>query len=1508
MKTKLRKTIIILVVVSLILLPNLFAFADNVEPTPTPLESTGEVTPVPDESIEPDASPGAPQESPSLPTEPEASPDGPQESPDLHAEPQPTPKKDNIEPTSEIPTLQAASPNIVTASKGLITKTLTFKKNPGLKNYTYSYTYHYWKRGWKTKTETGTVTGNGSVQVKLSHFPRSTSVTIQAHATSDYDFDEWTHSSPGIYSQNPTSFLMPIWNVTAEAKFKQKPLPKFSLKLIDANGLDRYTVNGTNYNGGDTVQLVAGTAINVTSHAKANYECNGWDITPSGAAVNASTVSFVLNGDSEVKGKFKRTHYNLELKNCEGLLEYTVTNGGSSTVHSGGDSIAVPVNANISVTATPVRNYVNDGWESAPAGSTETDSTVQFTMNDNKVVKARMNRTHYDLNLKDNTGLQEYIVSYNGSSTSHGAERLAIPIGVAVTVEAKATDCFEFAKWTNASPGSPSSNPISFNMNSDKAAQATFNRTHFNLKLESTTGLGKYVVDYLGISPIISMGGEIIKVPVLAVVSVKAHPATGYDFDKWLSGHSSGLEKTNPVLISMSSNKTAKAKFVLATKKVTFKPFIGLDRYTYSFDGSGGDIVVRPNSTPITIEIPKDKVVTVRAYEKPNFAFTKWAFYTPGTKNNNQTVFTLTSNECVGAEFLRTHFNLTFKNSEGLSHYTYKYSGTTLQTVTIPSGTPSIVVPIPVFADVTVQAFADINSGYVFDRWTLHSIGFHPHNPTSFPMLSDRWAKGLFKKLPKFTVYHQDYASDVGSGQIEVFYNGSYVTTLDANSNTSIQKVYGVDTVQLKAKPASDSIFVKWRLKNSTNPNETFDIQNIGSCHCAMKVIAKPEWKHAPGSFTVIKKSKPKKQLLSGAHFTLSNADGYSQSGVTGANGRYTWSNLEPGTYTLTETSAPSGYNIATGSPFTIKILPGKHKSKKVFNFEKPITITTIKKDINTGEPLEGAEFAIFKASDMSTELGRRTTDSSGIATFDASLGLLSGIEYWIKEVGAPTGYQLDPASATGYSVIVNTPGGQNETPVLFENTPLPGSLMVTKKSTTGILLAGAEFTLTGDLYNESGVTDSNGELLFDNIPPGDYVLTETNAPTNFYILQSTYNITIDKDEDDTQEVINEEYVEIVAKKIDKLTGNPVQGAVFEIYLVTSTPPISVTAVSITPIAQRTSGPNGLAVFEKSLGLRAGNTYLIKEITAPSGYNLDSECAAGYNASIPIPGGSNIEEPVLFANTPKTGDLHIVKKDVDREDVLLPGVVFTLTGTTLDASGNVVPYSSTLTTNASGEIFVEGLMPGEYILTEITPPFGYEPVSNPQTVTIVSEETTNLTVYNRELERGSIVLAKFKKGDHSTRLFGVKFALYKISVSPANKIGSSKYTDPNGNIVWSNILPGNYVLVEEATINGYKMPSTNTTSVTLLPGTKEVVVIDNEAITTKPTPKPTPTSTSSTTETPEVTATPTPVPSDEVTIDEEDPAYGPDTGEGTTLFITIGALLLIAVALFIVRKKLVHKN
>lgn len=323
--------------------------------------------------------------------------------------------------------------------------------------------------------------------------------------------------------------------------------------------------------------------------------------------------------------------------------------------------------------------------------------------------------------------------------------------------------------------------------------------------------------------------------------------------------------------------------------------------------------------------------------------------------------------------------------------------------------------------------------------------------------------------------------------------------------------------------------------------------------------------------------------------------------------------------------------------------------------------------------------------------------------------------------------------------------------------------------------------------------------------------------------------------------------------------------------------------------------------------------YTIKEIAGntTTNFNIDTD----KQVTLVLKTQENIDEglcdpTVNFTNTFKTGDFAFVKHDTDDYETVLGGAVYQLTGMNWNGSAYVLK-TYTLTTNSSGFASVTNLTPGVYTFKEITAPSGYQIDPTTYSITIFVGRTTEgedvYHVSDEKYELGSIVLAKFEEGNTSVRLRGVKFSLYKDSVSTANFV-SQKSTDVNGNIVWSSLEPGNYVVVEDSTIAGYQIITTSK-NVTLSPGEYKVVLLYNRRI---PTPTPTPptnppesTPTPTPTPTPVPTPTPTPVNTDVIEIDDVDPAFGPETGEGDTLFIAIGILLLLASGLFLLRKKLI---
>ena len=140
--------------------------------------------------------------------------------------------------------------------------------------------------------------------------------------------------------------------------------------------------------------------------------------------------------------------------------------------------------------------------------------------------------------------------------------------------------------------------------------------------------------------------------------------------------------------------------------------------------------------------------------------------------------------------------------------------------------------------------------------------------------------------------------------------------------------------------------------------------------------------------------------------YRLFDADGNKiADGTTDANGKVTFDNLKPGSYSYQEISTVDGYQLdETKYGFS---LTGENLTIKVTRENKPVKgCLTVRKVDVTGSPLAGAELLLETSTDGQTwtEVGKITTDKTGIAKWD---DLKIGAQYRVTEVKAPAGYTL---------------------------------------------------------------------------------------------------------------------------------------------------------------------------------------------------------------------------------------------------------------------------------------------------------------------------------------------------------------------------------------------------------------------------------------------------------------------------------------------------------------------
>ena len=166
----------------------------------------------------------------------------------------------------------------------------------------------------------------------------------------------------------------------------------------------------------------------------------------------------------------------------------------------------------------------------------------------------------------------------------------------------------------------------------------------------------------------------------------------------------------------------------------------------------------------------------------------------------------------------------------------------------------------------------------------------------------------------------------------------------------------------------------------------------------------------------------------------------------------------------------------------------------------------------------------------------------------------------------------------------------------------------------------------------------------------------------------------------------------------------------------------------------------------------------------------------------------------LNVETP-TGTIGLKKTS---EDGKVEGITFTVEGNGI---------KQTVTTNAAGEILIDGLTPGVYTLTEQSYE-KYEPQSV-QRVTVIGGQTTTVT-FNNVLKRGNLTVTKTSEDG---LVEGMKFHLYGTSLSGI-AVDEYAVTDSSGKAYFKDVLIGSgYVLEEVDTPIRYVVPDSQTAAV-----------------------------------------------------------------------------------------------
>ena len=364
--------------------------------------------------------------------------------------------------------------------------------------------------------------------------------------------------------------------------------------------------------------------------------------------------------------------------------------------------------------------------------------------------------------------------------------------------------------------------------------------------------------------------------------------------------------------------------------------------------------------------------------------------------------------------------------------------------------------------------------------------------------------------------------------------------------------------------------------------------------------------------------------------------------------------------------------------------------------------------------------------------------------------------------------------------------------PLVFTNLAKPGLRIVKYDRQSHTPMGGVTFDLyrDGTFYGRFE-TNSDGEILLNNIDPGTYRAVEVDTGDSVHLLDGT-GLEIELEAGDgIKELVffNDAKPGLKLVKVDSEDpAKTIAGAVFEIKSV---------AGDYGP-EEYTTNANG----EIDLSHLPEGAYVVTEKSCP-GYVIDDAQRIIY-----LHANDNAE--FVFTNTKKPS-LRLVKTSADGTP--LAGITFRIA-----KIGDGTHYLDR-TTGPNGEIFIEDLEPGVYSVVETATLPDHILDLREHHVELSPGKTAEIRLSNDK--RPSLTIRKTDK-DTGEPVPGVTFTLQATDGPTV----TTEATGPDGTVTVTDLLPGVYTVTEQSVPEGYILDPTPQT-VTLYPNRDATVQFQN---------------------------------------------------------------------------------
>lgn len=603
----------------------------------------------------------------------------------------------------------------------------------------------------------------------------------------------------------------------------------------------------------------------------------------------------------------------------------------------------------------------------------------------------------------------------------------------------------------------------------------------------------------------------------------------------------------------------------------------------------------------------------------------------------------------------------------------------------------------------------------------------------------------------------------------------------------------------------------------------------------------------------IYKYDKDTKMPLEGATFEI-RRDGQVLATVkTDVNGNAGLYDLPKGFYQVVETEPPQGY-LRDEQVHEVYIDPTADPTQLIREVNvantKKLSIRIVKIDKETKVPLSGWKFDVYYNDAHLTTV---TTNQNG----EAMVENLQPGTYRVKETGGDTEhYNMDAGEQT-----VELVKDQAEIPTLtFANTIKKHFGILKIDSETHKPIEGVTFAIYKDgklLGNYT--TGADGRIWLPYAEPGTYQAQEVITDPKYVLNEKVFTIENNSEYPTFFTIPNVMKKDITVTKIDKDTGKPLQGVVFQGFKDGKSIGYFTTgADGKFTIPYADSGTYTFREYHTLAGYvlnkepitiehtTDGNVDLVVDNTVQKKFEVikvdsqtkqplagvqfkiwrDATLLGDYttdeNGKITIekaPAGTYKVQEVatlkeyilndkpyeiehttdkdtsLTIENTKKPGLSITKIDAETKKPL-SGAVFKLTR----ANGDVVKED--IRTGEDGTAFVEGLDAADYIVTEVTAPGGYIIDKTPHAVSLEQGKTYTLTLEN---EKKPGLLVKKVDAQTSKPLAGASF---KITRGDGSVVRENVVSDVDGVVHIPELDTGVYIITEVKAPSGYEIDET----------------------------------------------------------------------------------------------------